>query len=139
MRHYRVAGVLYRAEVKKDLDTLSAANQQAKKTADDADQAATDAKEKFKERVDEIANSDDDIGDILSEYNPKRFPNDVRARRTGDLCRAFAWGHAKSTRSRLDVVENRRTTNGAVRTLPKHVDVDMPGARSAIEAMPARS
>lgn len=70
-RRAKVAGDLYRAEVKKDLDTLSDAQRQAKQTADDADQAASDAKEKFKGRVDEIANSDDDLGDILSEYRKR--------------------------------------------------------------------
>lgn len=67
----KVAGDLYRAEVKKDLDTLSDTQRQAKQTADDADQAASDAKEKFKGRVDEIANSHDDIGDILSDYRKR--------------------------------------------------------------------
>lgn len=70
----KTAGDLYRAEIKKDLDTLSDAQRQAKQTAVAADQAATDAKEKFKGRVDEIANSDDDIGDILSDYR-KRVRN----------------------------------------------------------------
>ena len=67
----KVAGDLYRAEVKKDLDTLSDVNQRAKQTADDADQAAADEIDKFKGRVDEIANSDDDIGDILSVYHKR--------------------------------------------------------------------
>ena len=67
----KVAGDLYRAEVKKDLSSLSHANREAKDTADAADQAAAAAKKSFKRRVDEIANTDDDIGDILSEYRKR--------------------------------------------------------------------
>lgn len=62
------AGDAYRAGVASDLAELSDENQAAKQTADDADQAAADAKDLFKGRVDEIANSDDDLGDILSDY-----------------------------------------------------------------------
>jgi Sec-independent protein translocase protein TatA len=72
-RSAKRAGDLYRFEVKKDLDTLSDANREAKKTAQEADQVAANAKEKFKERLDEISNSDDDLSDILSEYNHKRL------------------------------------------------------------------
>ncbi len=67
----RVAGDLYRAEVRKDLNTLSDTNRKAKDTADAADQAAEDEIEKFKGRVDEIANSDEDIGSILSDYRKR--------------------------------------------------------------------
>ena len=67
----RIAGDLYRFEIHKDLHTLSDANRKAKDRADAADQAAKDEIEKFKGRVDEIANSDEDIGSILSDYRKR--------------------------------------------------------------------
>lgn len=70
-RQAKRAGDLYRDGVASDMSELSDANQAAKKRADVADQAAADAKDLFKGRVDEIANSSDDIGDILSDYRKR--------------------------------------------------------------------
>jgi len=72
-RRAKDAGDAFRNEVRSDMDDLAEENQQAKTRADAAIQDAKKAKQKFRDNVHEISNSNDSLSDILSDYDAERM------------------------------------------------------------------